>query len=571
MKRIIPALLIILMALLTACSVNQGRLAGKVNGTPIPYDEFIAANRGHYENFWMLNNRAPGIDEKQEIMRQTWRNITKHVILKDNFKKYGIRVSPQEMIDTLKTNIPPYLKTSPRFMVNGVFDYNIYLQSLLYDTPENLLPVRKHYFDYLIPILKLKNELIDRKMLTKKESKRITQVLAGKADIDWVIVDATNIQPIISESEITQYYQKNLDQYRMDESFALAYILLPVRPSAEDMIYAAAVTDSIFTELRSGEPAQSVIARHKVHYPGIILKNSGFLRNADLDPKLYAMFSAMKESDYSPPVEDSGSFTIYHLEQLTKSMTSFNTITIVASPLAASVKRSRSAAERLYQLAQTVGMENAANEMSLSYVPIKNLNPESVWIGDSAILETIFKELHDKKRGHIFTPIYSNQLFAWVVVQMTDNQLNRVRPLSSVQNDIVAVLRQSKSIEIAKVTASEWLRNQTAGIINLAALPHSSKESVPSMSFTTPLGDIKVGMIYYDAIRRYLDKSATQVYVAGTTILIPFVKNHRIDKNAVVSPVQLRETYKRTLNEDWFDLWVEDQIRCANVSIFVNM
>ncbi|MDZ4181648.1 MAG: peptidylprolyl isomerase [Candidatus Cloacimonadaceae bacterium] len=578
MKRIILALIILLMALLTACSVNQGPLAGKVNGTPIPYDEFIAANRGHYENFWVQNSRAPGIDEKQEITRQTWRNITKHVILKDYFKAYNIRVTPQEMIDTLRTSVPHYLMTSPRFMVNGVFDKNLYLQSLLYDTPENLMPIRKHYYEYLIPIMKLKDELIERKMLTKKERASITQVLAGKADIDWVIVDAAEIKPIVSESEITQYYQKNLDNYRMDDSFALSHIVLPVKPGPEDLAYADSVMDSIYAEILNGETPATVVEKHRTHYPNIYFKNSGFLRNADLEPKLYATLSAIKEGEFSPPIETDGIYTIYHLEQLTKSMTSYNTVTLVAMPRSASIRATKNAAERIVQMAQTIGMENAADEMSLKLIPSKNLKPESVWIDDPLVRETVFKGMNDARHGHIFAPIYSAPLSAWVIVQVTDNQLNRVRPLSAVRNDIIAILSVSKRLDIAQKTAGDWLAKQNTARPDISTLPYSTLKSTTAMSFDTSLANLdpKIvetdpGMIYYKAVRRYLDKAAPQIYVSGNQVLIPFVRNHTVAKNASVAPILIRETYKKTLPDTWFDTWLEDQIRQARVSIYVNM
>ena len=128
--------IIIAATLLTAaCASSQGPLAGRVNGSPIPRDNYISEYRGLFTKFWMTNERAPGIDEKNEIVRQTWRNITKDVILRQHFERYKIGSSVVEAIDTLKANPPAYIVKSPVFQSNGAFDQSLYQQSLLYGQP----------------------------------------------------------------------------------------------------------------------------------------------------------------------------------------------------------------------------------------------------------------------------------------------------------------------------------------------------------------------------------------------------------------------------------------------------
>lgn len=213
MNRLIIIALFGVILLISACASQNVELAGRVNGEPIPLDEFVAANRAHFENFWVQNNRAPGIDERQGINRMTWRNITKHVILKQYFSKYNIRVTPMEVLDTLRTNIPAYIRTSPLFTVNGEFDLNSYYQSLQFDKPENMAPLRKQYFDYYVPIAKLKETLIDKQLLTSKEQAIIGGILSGKADFDWVILDTNAMDVSVTDAEISSYYEKNRNLY----------------------------------------------------------------------------------------------------------------------------------------------------------------------------------------------------------------------------------------------------------------------------------------------------------------------------------------------------------------------
>ncbi len=97
-------LTLLLLLALSSCALQTANAAGRVNGTIIKTLDFNAAHRGHFENFMFENGRVPDSEEKKEIHRLTWRNITIHVILKDQFKKYNISASESETLDTLMTN-----------------------------------------------------------------------------------------------------------------------------------------------------------------------------------------------------------------------------------------------------------------------------------------------------------------------------------------------------------------------------------------------------------------------------------------------------------------------------------
>ena len=93
MKNTIIRILVLAISLgaLTACAVNQENLAGKINGTRILYSDYIESYRGHYNNFQILNNRAPDAIEKEALKSQTWTDATKHVVLNDYFKNTGFQ------------------------------------------------------------------------------------------------------------------------------------------------------------------------------------------------------------------------------------------------------------------------------------------------------------------------------------------------------------------------------------------------------------------------------------------------------------------------------------------------
>ena len=155
-----------ILLVLTGCSIQKGNNAGRINGTNIKELDFMNSLRGHFTGFILEKDRTPDDNEKKELYTQTWRDITIHVILKDYFKKYNIQVTPQEVTDTLLNNIPPSIMKAPIFITDGKFDRTKYVQTLLSESTKQLDWLRKYYYEYYIPLAKLKQELQEEEIVS---------------------------------------------------------------------------------------------------------------------------------------------------------------------------------------------------------------------------------------------------------------------------------------------------------------------------------------------------------------------------------------------------------------------
>lgn len=561
-KTIALSALLCCLLLAFSCSTNRAALAGKINGTPITYSEYMDSFRGHYNNFQVLNNRAPDNQEKEQIKRQTWLDATKHVILKDLFARYKISASLQETLDTLRQSIPDYLQNSPLFVKNGVFDRGSYLQSLEFDTPENLQPVRKQYQEYLIPIMKLKEALISDQLLTAKEKKLATRILQSKADIDWIVLDSRSIDPLLTEEEILRRYEQNLPQYRLESFYSLVYFRIPVTYSKSDIRSSTLLADSLYQELMLGDTAAEVLARRKTSFPQLSFKNSGLIKNNDLDPALYSLFTRMEEGSYNFPLADSEGLTIYQLEKRTKSMSSFNTLLIPYIPSESSISLSRSEAENVQKLISAIGLEAASAELELSYNQTGRLKPLASWIDDSVIVNSILDQLPGKKPGYVFAPLYCAELRSWLVVQVKENQLDKYQPLAEVRAAITE--------ELSALKRAEMLKYQAERIVSTdSELPSTARIlSLKGMDAQSTLLDKNVESIFYLALRAHLTKAKQQYHPLDGYILIPKVLAVSQNKKLKIAPAAIRRNFVASLAPNWFDTWLNERMKKAQLRIF---
>ncbi|HOF59563.1 MAG TPA: peptidylprolyl isomerase [Candidatus Cloacimonadota bacterium] len=553
------------LAALTACAANQENLAGKINGTPILYSDYIESYRGHYNNFQILNNRAPDAIEKEALKSQTWTNATKHVVLNDYFKKYRISASSQEVLDTLRVNIPDYILRSPLFNINSKFDRAVYLQSLEFDTPHNLQPLRRQYRDYYIPVMKLKEKLIDDLLLTSKEKKLGTRILQSKADIEWLVLDARNIQPVITEEQLRYEYEQNLPQYKLEPYYSLNYFRVPVKFSKTDIRRSYELADSLFQELVLGEDIEAAVAKRLPYFPQLTLKNSGYIRNNDLDPDLYASFSFVEEGSYLNPLSDQDGVTIYRLDKRTKSMSSFTSIRVPYLPSEASINFTLPEAQNLRSLVKDLGINAAAEELDLNYVSTGNIRPDAAWLDDPSVVEAVNLELSGKKPGYAFKPIYSEAQRCWIVACLNDTRLEAYKPIEEVRQELTEALTLRKRADMARHQASQII----AGNSSYASA--AQKLMLPAMTYQTKLLEHNADSIFFNVMHAHYSKSKQQYHELGDLILIPRVTRVICDKDTKASSADIRRLFKSTLDPEWFDDWLDNEVAKADLRIYADI
>lgn len=562
--RNICLLLILISVLMAACVTKTANMAGKVNGTAIPNNEYMAEFRNRWDAFSIQNNRPPNSDEKSLLVTQTWQNITKDVILRQHFKKYSITATMQEAIDSLKARPPAYILTSPLFMVDGRFDSASYYQSLDYDRPENLTMLKRQYQAYYVPIAKLKNMLIEKEMLSASDKALINKIVTGTADIDWVVIDSNELDAVVTDSEVQEYYQANQTRWILEPRFSLGYVSLPVNPSGVDNQFAKALIDSLASNSSDPKNMEGFLTKH----PSIHTKDSGYVFLMDLDPQIKMMLSSLSEGQFSSPYSSSGEWRVIQMVQMTKSMVIYITYSVPVQASLGTAAAMLAKANMLKDMVRQLGYKQAAGEMDLSHQEHIDLTPDTKWIDDTAIMSQVNDMLSTVQGGYVFEPIYYPARSAWIVIQLTDNQNKRYRSISDMKPEIVAELRVVRQNEIAMRNAMDWLKDTPRSITDSKSLPGSRIVSSKNVGIGSAIESIPIKDIYFDAMNRHFTKQSIQAYSAGSLVLIPFVQSFAPSNQTSVSRETLRYFYAFSLGKDWFNNWMNTQVKNASVRIY---
>jgi len=227
---------------------------GEIGGHGVSLEEFqsVVAER---ELEYKLNfNREPTDREMPTLRQQAWELLILKYAIKPQYSKLGIEVTVDEVYDMVQgKNIDENLRQSFTDPQTGQFDKSRivrYLQDLKNPPPNandqlirmwqeqkvrweafqaNLRPGRER--------IKYENLLLKTNYVTSAEGEREYHNQTDVAEVRFLYVpfyaDSTTV---VSESELSDYYNKNKEKFKTKASRSLVYVNFPIIPSSADTL-----------------------------------------------------------------------------------------------------------------------------------------------------------------------------------------------------------------------------------------------------------------------------------------------------------------------------------------------
>jgi hypothetical protein len=563
MKPVYYLFAIALALTLFSCASTQEHIAGTVNGQAIPMDQFASSHRGHYENFYILNERGPSMEEKNEIIKLTWKDITKHIILQQQFRRFNITSSLQEALDTLHINPPVYIVSSPRFQKDGVFDRALFVQALRYDQSEEIQAVIRQYRDYYVPIAKLKQKLIRKELMTSRDKKLIRNVLNAVVDLELISIDPSLKEVSIKDEEVQFYYDTNPGKFALEPKYSVAYGYLRLDASEEDICLCQAHADTLYQLLQKGADPAELIKKPTYKDRQVSWAQSGFMRISDMDQKLYVQLCQIKAGQYLPPYTQPGSTAIHRLDQMTKSMISYSTMKIPHLPGSETVDRDKARALQSAMLLETIGYEATEHELDLQFTIKKNIPFNSQWQLDTPDNRPNEEEmLKTLRKGYVPEPVFSYEQSGWLLMQVTDVMPLTRKPVAEVADQIRRIITKAKAHDYALKDAQYAILNNS--FTSLKNQVETKSQLLTAQSIDHIDAELLDKNMLFESILGKLRNEEPKAYQKDGLIVVPLVQNIKYRKQKVDN-TNLYLYFEKSLPADWFDQWMDEQVKKAKI------
>ncbi len=225
---------------------------GEIGGSTITLEEYQAAIQER-ENSYILNfGRQPGDRERPLLQQQAWELLIAKKAIKPQFEKVGVQVTTEEVWDMIQgKNIDENVKSS--FLDSaGNFDRTRLLQYInQFNIPAPIDPqalagfneakYRWTTFQQELGLgrerIKYENLIVKTNYVTEAEAERDYHIQNDVAEVKYLYVPYFVVSDSaikVSDSDLKDYYNRNKEKYKAEQTRSLSYVSFPIEASSAD-------------------------------------------------------------------------------------------------------------------------------------------------------------------------------------------------------------------------------------------------------------------------------------------------------------------------------------------------
>ncbi len=211
---------------------------GVINGKEISYQEFSQFVDRARQN--QQAQTGQDIDEEymDQFRDQVWDAVVTQTLIEQQYDKLGIKVTDDEIRNVILNNPPDFLRRN--FIDStGTFNRQMY-ESAIYDprNKEVLIGAEDAIREQLLQ-QKLESYLGANILVSESEIKRKFMDQNSRARAEFALVELKSIPEssvTVTDEDMKDYYDKHLDEFKIEAQRKLKYVAFSTSTSAEDSL-----------------------------------------------------------------------------------------------------------------------------------------------------------------------------------------------------------------------------------------------------------------------------------------------------------------------------------------------
>lgn len=288
--------------------VTTSSVVASVNGVDIPYLTWVNASNQLAQQREQQTGRGLNGDERRAIEQQAFDQLVTDILLQQEYRRRGIRVSDEEVIQQARSNPPAGLLNDPTLQTDGRFDIEKYQRLLA--SPQarqsGILLQLENYYRSEIPRAKLEAQVLSEVFISDAKLWSAYRDEHDSAQVSFVSFDPTTIPDsaaVVPEADIRRYYDQNRDRFERRGRAVLSLLVVPRTVTAVDSAATRSRMDSLRAEILGGAKFEDVAARESddtfTQASGGLV---GWRGRGSLDPEVEKAAFALRVGDVSTPV-----------------------------------------------------------------------------------------------------------------------------------------------------------------------------------------------------------------------------------------------------------------------------
>jgi len=468
---------------------------GIVNGEEITYQEFNQALEFEIENFKQRTGNDPDDFMLEQLRNQVWEQLVTRKLIEQEIKKLNLTVTDEEITDWVLNSPETLPEPVKRNFVDstGKIDRVLLERALKSTTPQ----ARQFWIE-------VEKFLKAQKLTEKLQSRLLASVLVSEGEIrerfekqntryeiKYVSLDPNRFSKEISEpteDEIKEYYRNHQDEFRIQETRRLKYVLFSDMPSQED-------TASVLRELENFKQ-QAMQGADFVE----LVKNYSeapfsdvFFKHGELLPEIENEIWNKKVGEIVGPLKASDGIHLIKILDERKGSDTFVRASHILVPIGRDTAESYNLAKDILNLAKK-GEDFAKLAATFSVDQVTATKGGDLgWFGKGRMVKEFEEACFKAKPGEIVGPVRTQYGLHIIKVIAKDNRELKIADIK------LGVRASSETIESQRnraedfshtVSGKKFVQEASALGLDIKTTPPFTKDSpIPGIGFNKTISD----------------------------------------------------------------------------------
>jgi peptidyl-prolyl cis-trans isomerase D len=238
---------------------------GKVNGQSIDARTYQTIVQQSIDARQQQSPGTLGLEDYEQVRDQVWDQIVQNNVLETEYRRRGISVSDDEIVQAIRNQPLADFQNVPDFQTDSQFDLGKYQRWLTSSVAQQYLPSLEAQYRQelqrakLLRVVTADVYLSDAALWERYRDENETVKVALTAIIPRNAVPDSAVK--VTDAEIAEYYKAHRDEFKRPRTGFLSYVALPRFTTAADTVATRARADSARQEILGGAPFADVARR----------------------------------------------------------------------------------------------------------------------------------------------------------------------------------------------------------------------------------------------------------------------------------------------------------------------
>ena len=467
--------------LLGRARITTGTVVAKVNGDEIPYTTWVQAAQQRIQQEQEQRGRSLTLDEEEQIRNDVFNQLVQSILLDQEYKRRGIRVTDEEIVQAAQFSPPPQFMQSPELQTDGRFDlekYQRFLKSAA-ARQQGLYFQLENYYRTEIPRAKLYESVASQVFVTDDELWRAYRDQHDSAKVSFVTFDPASVPDssvAVSDAEISAYYDAHKKELERQGRAVVSILSIPRVVTAADSAAVRAHAVALRDDILKGAKFEDVAKRESADT--VSGANGGFLGRTAKGayvPAFEKAAYALTPGQISEPVETQFGVHLIKVDEKKGDTIAVRHILLRYQQSDSSASRTDKRADSLAKMAaaQTTPQpfDSAAKALKLKPAQGIAIEGEPLTIAGQYVPSVSAWAFSGVKPGETSDLFDSDN--GYVLARLDSVQAGGLPPLSQARDEIKRTLVGEKKLDKLMTKAKEFAAAAASSTLEAAASSRS--------------------------------------------------------------------------------------------------